>query len=323
MLNRLLAVDGRSFDTVEQFRVELALTRDQPTEVTSDQRAAHLTLLTAALFVPLLLMFALPSLYTVLLRAVGISVLNSRIREEQRVLGHLHGEMRRDLIFSLLQPDPLVRANGLARFNGDMDLDRLLDRKGERHRFLENQLRQSSGWMAAGLLRGMEGWMALPDNGPDETRDVRKDAADFIRAREALPEVAESVWLVGLICVVPLPLIWVLCAFLLRGGITLRLAGIALVRANGGKAFRMQCAWRALLVWIPVVALLALSGWFDGVWLGAWLEQNMERYGQAHLLSWVCWGCAVSLLPFYVGLALWLPGRSVHDRLAGTYLVPR
>src|SRR5207245_10905973 len=40
MLNRLLAVDGRSFATVEQFRVELALTRDQPTEVTSDQRAA-------------------------------------------------------------------------------------------------------------------------------------------------------------------------------------------------------------------------------------------------------------------------------------------
>jgi hypothetical protein len=136
-------------------------------------------------------------------------------------------------------------------------------------------------------------------------------------------EAAESVCVVCLICIVPLPLIWVFCAFLLRGGITLRLAGIALLRANGGKALRIQCAWRALLVWIPVAALLALSGWFDRVWLGAWLDQNMDLYGTAHLLSWVCWGCAVSVLPLYVGLALWLPGRSVHDRLAGIYLVPR
>lgn len=32
---------------------------------------------------------------------------------------------------------------------------------------------------------------------------------------------------------------------------------------------------------------------------------------------------ALALLPLYVFLALWSPERAPHDRLAGTYLVPR
>ena len=107
-----------------------------------------------------------------------------------------------------------------------------------------------------------------------------------------------------------------------RGGFTFRLAGITLLRSNGRKALRIQCAWRAFLVWMPVVAFLTAMAWLDGLWLATWSRQGTS-YGWAYWPSWLCWGLALTLLPLYVGLALWLPNRGLHDRLAGTYLVPR
>jgi uncharacterized RDD family membrane protein YckC len=91
-------------------------------------------------------------------------------------------------------------------------------------------------------------------------------------------------------------------AFLWRGGLSFRLLGLSLVRADGRPAGRLQCAWRTLLVWAPVTTLLACG-------IG---------------LEWAPAGlAALALLPLYVILALWSPGRALHDRLAGTYLVPR
>jgi hypothetical protein len=135
--------------------------------------------------------------------------------------------------------------------------------------------------------------------------------------------VVDVVSVVGTICVLHFVLIWSIWAFLMRGGLTYRLAGIALLRSNGRKALRIQCAWRALLVWAPVTGLLLLSVWLDSVWLVAWFRQVAEAYTWAYWLSWLCWGLALALLPLFVGLALRLPNRSLHDRLAGTYLVPR
>jgi hypothetical protein len=83
------------------------------------------------------------------------------------------------------------------------------------------------------------------------------------------------------------------------------------VRGSGKDALRLQCAWRAVLVWAPVVALLVLAVWIDV---------------DHPALSWV--GCVLQglfllLLAGYVALALRFPQRCLHDRLAGTYLVPR
>jgi hypothetical protein len=114
-----------------------------------------------------------------------------------------------------------------------------------------------------------------------------------------------------------------LWAFLLRGGFTFRLAGIALLRSNGCSASRIQCAWRALLVWAPVAGLLTASVWLGGLGFRAWLRQSWEQFEWLYGLSWALGGIALALLPLYVGLALWFPDRSLHDRLAGTYLVPR
>ena len=58
---------------------------------------------------------------------------------------------------------------------------------------------------------------------------------------------------------VAIPAGWVLWAFLSRGGLSLPLAGIALVRNDGRGASRLACGWRAFLVWAAPTLLLAGS----------------------------------------------------------------
>lgn len=76
-------------------------------------------------------------------------------------------------------------------------------------------------------------------------------------------------------------------------------------------AARFQCAWRALLVWVPVVALLEWSFWVD------------VNYPEAFAIYWTIWGLAIVVLASHLVVALLFPRRSLHDRLAGTYLVPK
>ena len=64
-----------------------------------------------------------------------------------------------------------------------------------------------------------------------------------------------------------------------------------------------------------------LSAWLD---LLPWASgvPNSD-FGWTYWLSWLCWILALALLPVYVLLAIRFSERSLHDRLAGTYLVPR
>jgi hypothetical protein len=109
----------------------------------------------------------------------------------------------------------------------------------------------------------------------------------------------------------------------MRGGLTLRMTGICLVRADGRKAARWQCAWRAFLFWLPLLVLLmasiALDYWF-------WSTGEPRPSGVLAWLPWlstVVWWAALLLLPLYAVLAIRSPMQSLHDRFAGTFLVPR
>ena len=102
----------------------------------------------------------------------------------------------------------------------------------------------------------------------------------------------------------------VLLAAILRGGVSLMLTGVAIVRADGRPAYRRQCAARAALVWFPVAGLLFGS---------ALLQVYAPR--QAPLAAGL-WLAAAALLPVYAAVALRFPARPPHDRLVGTYLVP-
>ena len=104
--------------------------------------------------------------------------------------------------------------------------------------------------------------------------------------------------------------VWVGTAAVLRGGVSMILTGIALVRADGRRAARWQCAVRAAVVWLPVTLLLLLS-----VWLQVYRPERVSLYVSL-------WFVALALLPLYVVIALRYPSRPPQDRIAGTYLVP-
>src|SRR5690606_14259171 len=103
---------------------------------------------------------------------------------------------------------------------------------------------------------------------------------------------------------------WVLWSLLFRGGYAFWRGGLALRRMDGRRPSRLQCAWRALLVWGPVAALLCLA--------------NVVAEHAPHLpvVYFAIWGIGVVLFPLYALLAIAFPNRSLHDYLAGTCLVP-
>src|SRR5207302_5037179 len=89
------------------------------------------------------------------------------------------------------------------------------------------------------------GWAA------SQRGDFRKWAQDFSRRRVVGIPVG---WLIFALSF--WPIIWVLWAFLARGGFSFRMLGLSLVQSNGRRASRIRCAWRVLLICAPVVLLL-------------------------------------------------------------------
>jgi hypothetical protein len=110
------------------------------------------------------------------------------------------------------------------------------------------------------------------------------------------------------LCMMGACVIW---SFLTRGGISYPIQKWVLVTADGRKASRVRCAWRTVLFWTPVAALIGMVYWVDAFYPAmGWLKVGL-----------VC--SIIALFLAYPGLAIWFPARSPHDRLAGTYLVPR
>jgi hypothetical protein len=107
------------------------------------------------------------------------------------------------------------------------------------------------------------------------------------------------------------PALWTVSALVFHGGISYRLAGIALVAESGLNASRWQCALRSLIVWLPMTALLMMVVWIDLEYRGAlWLCSAVQ-------------GLVILLLLAYAVIALRWPRRGPHDWLAGTYVVPK
>ncbi|MDR3622384.1 MAG: protein kinase [Paludisphaera borealis] len=110
--------------------------------------------------------------------------------------------------------------------------------------------------------------------------------------------------------VIAAPLLWVLWAILMRGGLSFPLAGLSVVGGDGRVANRLTCGLRALLVWAPAVGVFAGSRYLQ------------YRSPDAVMLAWSSWIAGVLLLIVFVMTALWLPSRGPHDRLSGTVVVP-
>jgi hypothetical protein len=97
-------------------------------------------------------------------------------------------------------------------------------------------------------------------------------------------------------------------AFLARGGLTLRAFGAALVNRRGERVSRFRALWRAMVVWLPMAAVPLVIE-----------NEQMAALDARLILKSV-------LVALFIAAAVWTalhPSRSIQDRLAGTWVVPR
>ena len=97
-----------------------------------------------------------------------------------------------------------------------------------------------------------------------------------------------------------------LAALAAKGGLVLLLHGVAVADRAGQRASRLRVAWRSLVTWGAICALH----------IGAVAVAPAFGFELAAVLPIV----AATILMI---ISCALPGRSLQDRIAGTWLVPR
>jgi eukaryotic-like serine/threonine-protein kinase len=321
-LKRLLGV-GAPYANVQEFRAALAATAEKPAETTRQRRLAHLTMLTAFLSIGLC-----AGLSPVVFFPSTVIVSHSiSIRQMEMVRERLAEVAAMDAE-ALKKADPAKRPDALQHVEKDARIDETLERTLEQTRRERQARLEAAGAFSRGFVEAAEQQMreaqksqgdmgqSLPPGSQPDT--VRAWASAVATPQNGHDEV--MAW-IQTILLLFWPVVWVVWAFVTRGGLTLPLMGLCLVRGNGRPALRVQCAWRALLVWAPVIGLALAS-----IWLGAWYWSHWNDDGSNRWMLWassVAWWASLALLPLYMALAIGFPRRSLHDWLAGTYLVPR
>jgi eukaryotic-like serine/threonine-protein kinase len=327
IINRVLQT-GEGSAQIAEVRADLLACREKPVRVTASWRGAHVVLLASVLSFPLIFMFGIP-LFGLIIGQIGdMQVRDLVVKKDQADLKALDARLLSDLVALTALPDEASRLAALAVCASDLQLrERLRQRIDDKTRKQETVYKSARPLARSGLTYA-QGYTdnATSDDPSLARRDnrhylrIRADESDYRRSPPS-SEIGRGIMSVVVGMVLFFPLVWIAWAFILRGALSLRLMGLSLVRANGRPALRIQCAWRALVVWAPVVGLLLLSTLLDFLpWVRGLPESD---FGWTYWLSWVCWVLAVALLPLYVALAIRFPERSPHDRLAGTYLVPR
>jgi eukaryotic-like serine/threonine-protein kinase len=326
-LDRLLG-GGKPYRDVAEAHTALQALADESAEVTAHRRATQLAMQAALLFLGMGCCMLPASWYNQFFPSVAFV---DRIHEKEQRLADLEQEALLDFAVGAFNPTPQVRLQAAVQLEADYQLcDRLRQSLDHDRRQHAARLETSSWISRRGLAqiekqasaelkkKEMEGVGKHPELfGPGHFRNRAQRLVDS-RSSDLEEMPSAGFWLTTLVA---WPALWVVWAFLARGGISYRLAGIALVRGDGRPASRLQCAGRALLTWAPLTGLLVLSFWLEERYWSMWRPDVSPRWLFA--LATAIWYASLLLLAGYVLLALWRPARTVHDRLSGVYLVPR
>jgi uncharacterized RDD family membrane protein YckC len=306
---------NHALQTVSQVQAELAATSERPTEVSRPRRAVHLLVQGCFLAFGLALL-PVGGCTSALIQVVQTNVGST----DQYAREEMERGTWRELAIAALNPWPTTRLRGLVQLDADLRLLGRLDdhqrRKAARHEARLRGLSPPARAYFKAIERIVKANQAQKSR-PDWFSAFFRFAADMnLRPTEDQPQgllVFAAGWTAFW------PALWALWAFLTRGGLSLRIAGLALVRADGREAGHFGCACRALLVWTPVLVLLVA-----GVGADLWYWQ-LDAGPLRWLLGllWYAWWVGLALLIVYPLLALWHPRRGLHDRLAGTWVVPR
>ena len=319
-LDRLFGTEQPAIIEVRELRDELARTRNFPLEVSRGRRGAHVAVLSAFLLFSLgccvLPVSVTPGSWATMF-------IHTQALDQENDLRALEAGALCDYLSGSLHLDPLVRARAAVQYARDQGLRAQLQARLDETRREHADRLAAMSWLAREFVLTVEQsmeqhhlqqpqptWFKPGDFRRQAEWAARRDRVDW-RDSSRTRFVMLGFW----------PAVWVLTAFVLRGGLTFPMVGLALVRSDGRKAGRFRCAWRALLVWAPVTALLAASAWLDIWYWSMW--PHARDVAWVTWVSLVCWWGAVALLVAYAALAVLFPARTLHDWLSGTSLVPR
>ena len=257
---------------------------------------------------------------------VAVVIASFRIRQTEGLRERMAEVMAQDAA-ALEKADPKNRPIALRRSAEDAQLHEALGGMLERSRRERQARLDALSWPGRSYAEVVEKqindtkdpqrppWLP-PASQPDTVRIyAQQTAADPMKDEAIILAKIQTVLLLFW------PAAWFLWAFLTRGGLTFPLMGLSLVRGNGRPALRVQCAWRALLVWAPVTGLAVASVWLNALYWSRWPGDGSD--GWMLWASSTAWWASLAILPLFVALALWFPKRAPHDWLAGTHLVPR
>jgi eukaryotic-like serine/threonine-protein kinase len=325
IMGRLLG-SPKSYADLREFQGELLACRDRPAEVTPGRRIAHVAVLAAMLGLAVCSCMLPAGWVPGFLAVVFLTV---EMEHEKEALQNLERGAYCESAVAVLNPNPLQRLRAAAQLEADLRLrDQLQQQISQCNR--ERQARVATNQLLQTLLTEMDKELlkqharaesGKPSMGVRWVGGFRSVAAMHVDQ----PRVTRQFWSgLGVFYGIQLlfwPVIWVVWAFIWRGGFSLGWLGLALVRGDGRRAARWQCALRALLIWAPVTALWAASLALDIWYWSTWQADHPEAWAQ--WLSSGLWWAGLALLPLYALMALLFPRRGWHDWLAGTYLVPR
>jgi eukaryotic-like serine/threonine-protein kinase len=298
--------DGRLAD-LGAFAAAVAETHSQPARVTGPMRLAHAGLTGMLAGTALIVMFAL-CLLVQFIAAAG--ALQQRSNAAAVRAGLNDPAIREtwtqsDRLAEFRDPAAVDRAD--AQLRGAIQMwDRVIEKAQpgltRPERFLLSEMREFTE-----ELPKSNAVRTLP------TLTVRQviDQANMLAQKDdAAVNVGKGVYFVSATSVAVCVAGFIAFAVVFRGGLSYWLAGLTLVRADGRLAERWRCGLRELFVWLPLVALLAFAALLQIVYP----QDKLLRLFVAIL----CFG----LLLGWVIVAVRLPGRGPHDRLAGTFVVP-
>jgi hypothetical protein len=179
--------------------------------------------------------------------------------------------------------------------------------------------------------------LAAPDAQAGEAAIEQREKLDRIEAiaRRMGPQMAPGAAIARVMLLFTIVLLPSLVSALAgRGGLGLRWSGLAVVTSDGQQASVLRGFWRAIVAWSPLLigllvmttgpnsALEALLTGSSGLLqpsIGVDLTLNPGIAAlRLALLATAAVAAAVML-----AMAIWRPERSLQDRLAGTWLVPR
>jgi uncharacterized RDD family membrane protein YckC len=330
LATRLLG-DVNPYRDVEEFRAELAATRDRPAEVTRGRRAAQVVTMTALLGFGLCCCL-IPG--GVIGGPTGFTNLQIAAHHQEagaRVLQELEAGAAGELTAAVLTAPPLARPAGIpvacCQWAEDQQLGAHMREKLEEHgRELQDRI-EGASWMNRSFYQWSEEFVARQPQptttGPARGSDFRAAAKEWA---DGSPSTASPVFtaIMGVFTLIQIalwPVLWAAWALAWRGGLTYRLTGLSLVCRDGRRAGRWRCAYRAALAWAPVALLLmaavALESWHWGA------LTREERQAWVPVLSECLRWSGVALLLAYPAIAICFPRRGLHDRLSGTFVVPR